>query len=142
MFFKSQKLQIMRFSLILALLGGMFGAVPAEPVQAATHTVTNTNDSGAGSLREAIAAAASGDTITFNPSLAGQTIALSTQLDINKILTIDGSGLTSSNYPERWECFQDTSKLFSGDDFQFDLFKWSLSEWRRHLQWGQPDCDQ
>ena len=66
----------------------------------ATLTVTNTNDSGAGSLRQAIANANSGDTITFNSSLANQTITLTSgQLEINKNLTIDGKnsrGLTIS----------------------------------------------
>ena len=55
--------------------------------------VTNTNDSGPGSLRQAIFEAAASDTIKFDPSLAGQTITLSSQLTINKDLTIDGSGL-------------------------------------------------
>ncbi|MDY6804074.1 MAG: choice-of-anchor Q domain-containing protein [Cyanobacteriota bacterium] len=63
-------------------------------------TVNNTNDSGAGSLREAIANANSGDTITFDSSLANQTITLTSgQLDIDKNLTIDGKnarGLTIS----------------------------------------------
>ena len=62
----------------------------------ATLTVTNTNDSGAGSLRAAIAAAAAGDTIVFDSSLAGQVIVLtSDQLDITKNLTIDGTALAS-----------------------------------------------
>ena len=57
----------------------------------ATITVTSTNDSGAGSLREAIATAASGDTIIFDSSLAGQTITLTTgQLEIDKDLIIEG----------------------------------------------------
>ncbi len=55
--------------------------------------VTNTNDSGAGSLRQAINDARPEDRITFNPSLAGQTISLSGGLRIGKDLTIDGSGL-------------------------------------------------
>src|ERR1051325_11414738 len=38
--------------------------------------VTNTNDSGPGSLRQAIADANSGDTIQFDPALIGQTINL------------------------------------------------------------------
>lgn len=38
----------------------------AGPVQAATITVTNTNDSGTGSLRQALADAQRGDTITLN----------------------------------------------------------------------------
>ena len=46
--------------------------------------VTSVNDSGAGSLRQAISNAISGTTIYFDPSLAGQTITLASQLDINK----------------------------------------------------------
>ncbi|MBD1868511.1 right-handed parallel beta-helix repeat-containing protein [Cyanobacteria bacterium FACHB-471] len=58
-------------------------------------TVTSIANSGAGSLREAIANAQSGDTIKFSPTLAGQTITLTSgQLEINKGLTIDGSGAT------------------------------------------------
>ncbi|MFZ1640435.1 MAG: Calx-beta domain-containing protein [Candidatus Contendobacter sp.] len=46
------------------------------------------------SLREAVAAAASGDTIDFAPGLNGGTITLSSfiSLDLNKSLTIQGSG--------------------------------------------------
>ena len=55
-----------------------------------TFTVTNTNDSGSGSLRNAIAQAASGDTIRFAGSLAGRTITLTSgQLFINKNLRIE-----------------------------------------------------
>jgi CSLREA domain-containing protein len=53
---------------------------------------TNPND-GVLSLREAIAAASSGDTIKFASSLSGQTITLTSgQLDITKSLTIKGPG--------------------------------------------------
>ena len=91
MLFKHRKLFVLGFALILAVVvGGAFGV---GSVQAVTHTVTNTNDSGPGSLRQAIAVAASGDTITFDASLAGQTITLASQLNINKNLIIDGSGL-------------------------------------------------
>jgi sugar lactone lactonase YvrE len=56
--------------------------------------VTNTNDSGFGSLRDAIANAVSGDTITFSlPSPA--TITLASPLTINTNLTISGPGATS-----------------------------------------------
>ena len=63
-------------------------------------TVTNTADSGAGSLRNAIATAQAGDTIVFSPNLANQTITLTTgNLIINQSLTIDAAaapGLTVS----------------------------------------------
>jgi len=57
--------------------------------------VTNTTDAGAGSLRQAIIDAPSGDTITFANTLAGQTIVLTSgQVLINKNLDIDASDLT------------------------------------------------
>ncbi len=68
----------------------------------ATIQVTNANDSGAGSLRDAITKARAGDTITFASTLAGKTITLTKgQLEIpaGKNLTIDGaaaSGLSIS----------------------------------------------
>jgi hypothetical protein len=58
-----------------------------------TLTVTTAADSGPGSLRAEIAAAKSGDTIVFAPSLDGQTITLTSgELLINKNLTITGPG--------------------------------------------------
>ncbi len=66
---------------------------------AATLTVVNTNDSGAGSLRRAIADAAPGDTIDFNAGLTGQTITLTTgELVVSKNLTVNGpvAGITVS----------------------------------------------
>ena len=69
-------------------------AVFAAPT--ATLTVTNTANSGAGSLRNQIAAASSGDTIVFSAGLSGQTITLTTgEIIINKNLTFDGSALAS-----------------------------------------------
>ena len=93
MFRKNYKLFAMRFGMILIMLGGVLCVSPVKSVLASTITVTNTNDSGAGSLRKAIASAVSGDTIKFSPSLSGQTITLSSQLDITKNLVVDGSGL-------------------------------------------------
>ncbi|MBL8208757.1 MAG: hypothetical protein JNM09_31295, partial [Blastocatellia bacterium] len=58
----------------------------------ATLTVTNLNDSGAGSLRQAITDAVAGDTITF--SITG-TITLASELAINKNLTIQGPGVNA-----------------------------------------------
>jgi predicted outer membrane repeat protein len=54
--------------------------------------VTNTNDSGAGSLRAVLAAAPTGSTITFDPSLNGQTITVLTSLTITNSVAIRGPG--------------------------------------------------
>jgi len=63
-------------------------------------TVTALRDRGAGSLREAIAQAQSGDTIRFSKSLAGKTLTLTSgQIELTKNLIIDGKrapGLTLS----------------------------------------------
>ena len=58
-------------------------------------TVTSNADSGAGTLRQAIADAASGDTILFDSSLSGATIHLASTLNIVQNMTIDGSALAS-----------------------------------------------
>lgn len=70
--------------------------------------VQNTNDSGADSLRAAIAAAVKGDTISFAPSLAGKTIALTSgeiSVPMGKSLTIDGTAaaglIISGNHSSR-----------------------------------------
>ena len=58
-----------------------------------TLTVLNALDSGAGSLRDTIKAASSGDTILFDSSLSGQTITLTSgELAITKSLDIEGPG--------------------------------------------------
>src|ERR1041385_6346711 len=78
---------------IVALLSvlGLTLALTARmgQVNAATLTMTKTNDSGNGSLRQAILDAASGDTINFKLP-AGSTITLLSQLSISKSLTIVG----------------------------------------------------
>src|SRR2546430_5360514 len=62
-------------------------------VHAATITVINTNDSGPGSLRQALVNANDGDTINFDPALNGQTINLtSAELVVDKNITISGPG--------------------------------------------------
>jgi uncharacterized repeat protein (TIGR01451 family) len=76
------------FTTLVLMFGGLFVA------HADALTVTSTNDSGDGSLRQAIAAADSSDTIIFDESLSGLTVALTNgQLELTKSLTIDGSGL-------------------------------------------------
>ena len=61
---------------------------------ASAQVVTNSADSGPGTLRSAITNAASGAVITFAPSLSGATITLSNTLTINTNLTIDASALS------------------------------------------------
>jgi hypothetical protein len=56
----------------------------------------NINDSGPGSLRATVAAAAPGSTINFAASLKGKTITLTTgEIAINKAVTIQGLGSAS-----------------------------------------------
>ena len=74
----------------VALLAMMFAAVTT---QAATITVTNTNDSGPGSLRAAVATAAPLDTINFNLSGCPCTITLTSgEVVIDKPLYVRGPG--------------------------------------------------
>src|SRR5262249_21771162 len=65
-----------------------------------TIPVTTAMDAGSGSLRAALMAAATGDTIQFDSALAGQTVTLATALPPITVsnLTIKGL-LTPSNTP-------------------------------------------
>jgi len=67
----------------------------APPALATTRTVTNTSDSGAGSLRQAIIdadAANTGDTIAFGPAATGMITLTTGVLEIQHTLTINGPG--------------------------------------------------
>lgn len=81
-----------RILLTLALCATALGS---HSLQAGTVTVTSTADSGAGSLRDAIAAAANGEVIDFDPALNGATITLtSDHLLISDLeLVVDASSL-------------------------------------------------
>lgn len=78
-------------------LGVALAASPAA--QAATFTVTNLDDAGPGSLRQAIEdanGAAGADTITFDPGLNGNAIILTTgQLLVTDSVDIQGPGATN-----------------------------------------------
>jgi len=64
----------------------------ASTAQARTLVVTNTDDHGAGSLRNVIASAWPGDEVLFDPSLDGELIVLGSPLLVYKALAIVGRG--------------------------------------------------
>ena len=74
----------------LAILGTVLFCTSAMPAHAATITVTNTNDNGTGSLRQALRIANDGDTINF--AVTGTITLTSGGLPINKNITISGPG--------------------------------------------------
>jgi hypothetical protein len=74
-----------------AATGALLFCAMAVQARAAIITVTNGNDSGAGSLRQAITAASPGDTINFAPSVTTVNLT-SGELAIDKNLTITGPG--------------------------------------------------
>jgi hypothetical protein len=86
--------------------------------QTASTVVTNCNDSGTGSLRQAIIDSASGDTVTFASALSCQTINLASPIDILANVTIDGSGA-----PNGIEVSQDSSESQDGNygEVDFDI---------------------
>ena len=80
-----------------------------------TLTVLNNLDSGPGSLRAEIAAAHNNDTIVFAPSLAGQTITLtSAELLLSTAVTIQGPGASQLTV--------------SGNNHQFRVFEVNASQ--------------
>src|SRR3954454_8211177 len=72
----------------IIVTGAVALALGAPSFALAAPAVTNTNNSGGGSLRAAIAGAAPGDTI---PVPAGTYNLTSGELNINKSLTLDGA---------------------------------------------------
>ncbi|MBI5934796.1 MAG: hypothetical protein HY867_13920 [Chloroflexi bacterium] len=81
---------ILLASLLLSLVGG---AVLTTPAYAATLTVTTTDDSGPGSLRQALLDANNGDVIDAT-GISG-TITLASQLTVDDDVTINGPGAAS-----------------------------------------------
>src|SRR5204862_4922896 len=86
----------------------------------ATITVTSAADSGGGSLRNALASAASGDTIEFASAINGTPIVLTSgELTISQSLTITGNGAAKTIIDA-----QHNSRIFSiigsAGDVEFD----------------------
>jgi len=69
------------------LLLFVFFTVSTVNIYAAIHTVTNGDNAGAGSLRNTVAIANSGDTVVFDNV---DTVFLTVSLLVNKNLTIIG----------------------------------------------------
>jgi CSLREA domain-containing protein len=87
---------------LLALGAGAL-ALLAGTANAATHTVNTAVDEQDGScsdgdcsLRDAVALAVDGDTISFHSSLDGVDVLLGSQITLDKDLTIIGSGMDST----------------------------------------------
>lgn len=97
----SSRLILLSATILLALGAALSLALHTAALSLALHTaaapssdiwVSNTDDNGPGSLRQALTQAQTGDVIRFQPALAGLTLTLTSgQLAITKDLTIDAS---------------------------------------------------
>src|SRR6266850_4516613 len=86
----------------LAILGGALLCAVTTSALAATIAITNTADSGSGTLRAALAGASSGDTIDAT-GLSGTILLTSGELGVSNSVTIIGPGpgtlAVNGNYP-------------------------------------------
>ena len=97
MFTRKSITRAFSFLFVLALTFTTLGVTPvsAAPIRVVNKTA-DTNDGVCDadcSLREAIAVSAAGETIVFDPSLSGGMITLTSPLNINKNLNINGDDL-------------------------------------------------
>src|SRR5580704_11095805 len=83
-------MRIRMMGMRLAATGVLLQCAMAMQTHAASITVTNTNDSGPGSLRQALTTANDSDTITF--AVTGTITLTSGGLPVTKNLTISGPG--------------------------------------------------
>jgi len=79
-----------------ALLALLITFLFNQNANAVIHTVTITANSGAGSLKDKIAIAASGDTIKFNAGLNTLPLTYTGSVSLSKNLTIIGNGITNT----------------------------------------------
>ena len=130
--------RLARCLLALGLLGALLGALPTPTVLAAP-LVTNCADSGTGSLRAAIIAASSGDTITFQSglnctgaglgpiSLTGGTLTIGTNLTIDATRRDDRGG-----WEQRGDRLHREQQRDGGDQRADDPTWFHRGQWRRH----------
>jgi predicted outer membrane repeat protein len=98
---------MLRMALIVLLCAGGLCAQT-------THTVMNLDDTGPGSLRETVAAAASGDTVVFHTTLAG-TVNVRLEIDLGQTaLTIIGN-VDATGAPTITLDGNSVSRLFKAD---------------------------
>ena len=124
----------MKHLIVVALLASLTG-----PLCAATFTVTNTNDSGPGSLRDAVALSNTlpgADTIDF--TVTGLIVLTTGQMNINGPLTITGPGAASlaiaGNQNGRiFSIFENVADVCAnpGTDFPVSISGLKLVEGRR-----------
>lgn len=111
------------FSMAIVLVLGLIPTQPAAALCPTGIAVSSSADSGAGTLREAIASVCSGGTITFGAGLSGNTILLGSTLELNQNVTIDGSGLASAVILDG----QSTYRVFTiGTDLTISLRKLTI----------------
>ncbi|MBF0445693.1 MAG: DUF4347 domain-containing protein, partial [Magnetococcales bacterium] len=102
----------------------------------ATITVTDTGDSGAGTLRQAVADAVDGDTITFDATLNGGTIDLTSgQIQFTKDLTIDGD-LDDDEVADITIDANDNSRHFYVNASEVDLIGLTIQNGTDNGGWG------
>jgi predicted outer membrane repeat protein len=98
------------------------------PVQlfGATFLVTNTNNAGAGSLRQCIISASAGDTVKMDPMLiatGSQTINLLTEITLNKNLYIKG---IFTSYDTLYISGMDSCRIFNMSSGNVTLYGCTL----------------
>ncbi|MBS0657620.1 MAG: hypothetical protein JSR82_05145 [Verrucomicrobia bacterium] len=107
-------------------LAAAFGFLACGTAAAATFTVSNVNDSGPGSLRQAVLDAnanAGADTIVFDASLSGRTIPLLSQINI----TSGGLTITAAALPNGITISgQDAHRVFGVGGTSLDLIRLRL----------------